>query len=302
MLNAARQHYGARHRIVITEAGLTRAYGHPHNPDEGWLNLHETLEESYYWESLAWYNTLLDQDDALGACLYQVGHRGDWATFRHLGQDNVGHPLHLIDRIVALRESTLQRSLQPASAPAAQPTPTQSAKVSGGVTLNGQPVAGAAVRLVGDLAQLGSMRKAALDVGEINLPVIVWDRTAAGYRGTLYQAWLDLVRNKVVGMEYVAFRRQFVAYNPLAALSGRRLLADQQYLLPRVVDADRCVLTTAASRRGRFCFQEMPAGIYTLEVDAEGAQPYRATLTLEGEVDIEIVLDADRAAADSDGS
>lgn len=302
VLDAARQHYGARHRIVITEAGLTRAYGHPHNPDEGWLNLHETLEESYYWESLAWYNTLLDQDDALGACLYQVGHRGDWATFRHLGQDNAGRPLHLIDRLVALRESALQRSLQPASAPAAQPMPTQPARVSGRVMLNGRPVAGAAVRLVGDLAQLGSVRKAALDAGEVNPPVIVWDRTAAGYRGTLYQAWLDLVRNKVVGMEYAAFRRQFVAYNPLAALSGRRLMADQQYLLPRVVGADRCVLTTAASRRGRFRFQKMPAGVYTLEVDAEGAHPYRATLTLEGEVDIEIALDADRATANSDGS
>ncbi|MFN3981338.1 MAG: hypothetical protein ACK4SA_13230, partial [Caldilinea sp.] len=163
VLDAARQHYGARHRIVITEAGLTRAYGHPHNPDEGWLNLHETLEESYYWESLAWYNTLLDQDDALGACLYQVGHRGDWATFRHLGQDNAGRPLHLIDRLVALRESALQRSLQPASAPAAQPTPTQPARVSGRVMLNRRPVAGAAVRLVGDLAQLGNVREAALD-------------------------------------------------------------------------------------------------------------------------------------------
>ncbi|MFN3979534.1 MAG: carboxypeptidase-like regulatory domain-containing protein, partial [Caldilinea sp.] len=74
------------------------------------------------------------------------------------------------------------------------------------------------------------------------------------------------------------------------------------YLLPRVVGADRCVFTTAASRRGRFRFQKMPAGVYTLEVDAEGAHPYRATLPLEGEVDIEIALDADRAIANSDGS
>lgn len=302
VLDAARQRYGERYRIVITEAGLTRAYGHPHNPDEGWLNLHETLEEAHYWESLAWYNTLLDQDDALGACLYQVGHRGDWATFRHLGQDNTGRPLHLIDRIAALRESTLQRSLQPASAPVAQPTPMQPVRLSGRVTLNGRPVDSATVRLVGDLAQLGGVRRAVLDAQGMEMPVIVWDRTVAGYRGTLYQAWLDWVRGKVAGMEYAAFRRQFVAYNPPAAFSGRKLLADQQYLLPRIVGADRCVLTRVASRRGRFRFEETPAGVYTLEIEAEGAQPYRATLPLEGEMDIKIALDVDTATADSDGN
>ncbi len=290
-LNAAQQQYGARHRIVITEAGLTRAYGHPHNPDEGWLNRAETLDEQHYWESLAWYNMLLDQDDALGACLYQVGHRGDWATFRHLGHDNAGRPLHLIDRIVALRDSARQRDLQPASAPTAQPIPAQPGRLSGRVTRHGKPVAGATVRLVGDLAQLGSVRSAVLDTRGMALPVIVWDRTVAGYRGTLYQAWRDLVRGKVVDMTYAAFRRQFVAYNPLAALSARRLLADQQYLLPRVVGVDRCVLTTATSRRGRFRFPEIPSGRYTVEVEGDGVQRHHTAITMEGEMNVEIVLD-----------
>ena len=106
---------------------------------------------------------------------------------------------------------------------------------------------------------------------------------------------------KVAGMEYAAFRRQFAAYNPLAVLSGNRLLADQQYLLPGVVGADRCTLTTSASRRGRFRFQQIPAGVYILEVEAEGAQPYRATLTLDGDMDVEIVLDAHETAADASG-
>ena len=299
VLNTAQRSDGTRHRIVITEAGLTRAYGHPHNPDEGWLNHQETLDENRYWESLAWYNTLLDRDDVLGACLYQVGHRGDWATFRHLGRDNAGRPLHLIERIAALRESTSQRTLLPASTPALPSTPTQPATVRGKVTLNGRPIAGAAVRLLGDLAQLGQIRRAVLDTGAVQLPVIVWDRTVAGYRGTLYQAWLDMVRGKVMSIDYAAFRRQFAAYNPLAVLTGNRLLADQQYLLPRVVGADRCVLSTAASQRGRFRFQEIPAGVYTLEVEAEGAQPYRATLSLDGEMDVEIVLDAHETAADA---
>ena len=167
------------------------------------------------------------------------------------------------------------------------------------MTINGRPIAGAAVRLLGDLAQLGQIRRAVLDTGAVQLPVIVWDRTVAGYRGTLYQAWLDMVRGKVMSIDYAAFRRQFAAYNPLAALTGNRLLADQQYLLPRVVGADRCVLSTAASQRGRFHFQEIPAGVYTLEVEAEGAQPYRATLSLDGEMDVEIVLDTDTTAADT---
>ena len=73
VLHNARRSDGSRHQIIITEAGLTRAYGTSH-PDEGWLNHAETLDENRYWESLAWYNTLIDQDDVLGACLYQVGH------------------------------------------------------------------------------------------------------------------------------------------------------------------------------------------------------------------------------------
>ena len=304
VLNAARRSDGTRHRIIITEAGLTRAYGHPHNPDVGWLNRDETLDEQRYWESLAWYNTLLDQDDVLGACLYQVGHRGDWATFRHLGSDNAGRALHLVDRLVALRERAVQRSLMPASAPALPARPTQPTQAIGKVTRDGRPVAGAVVRLVGDLGQLGHLRKAALDTGGVTggvtedgaegvtVPVFVWDRTVAGYRGTLYQAWLDLVRGKVIGMEYTAFRRQFVAYNPLVALSGHRLLADQQYLLPRTVGVDRCVLTAVTSLRGRFRFQDIPAGVYTIKVDALGANSYCGDFSIEGTSEIEIAVES----------
>ncbi len=46
------------------------------------------------------------QDDyVMGACLYQVGHGGQWETFRHLGQDNQQQPILLMDKIATLRET-----------------------------------------------------------------------------------------------------------------------------------------------------------------------------------------------------
>jgi hypothetical protein len=304
VLHAARRSDGAPHRIIITEAGLTRAYGHPQNPDEGWLNREEMLDEARYWESLAWYNTLLDQDDVLGACLYQVGHRGDWATFRHLGADNGGRTLRLVDRMAALREALAAPAATPAAAPAPHPMITGNATLAGQVTRDGGPVAGVVVRLVGDLRQLGGVRGAVIDLpgavtwsravtgfrgslrsawdrfvaGEVagltwaefkrqapianqalaanggrfaaaqhyylpenpqSTPAFLWDRPVSGYRGTIYQAWLDHVQGRVLGMSYAAFRRQVVAYNPAIVQAGGRLLADQQYVLPRTVGAER---------------------------------------------------------------
>lgn len=350
VLAAAQRSDGTRHRIVITEAGLTRAYGHPHNPDEGWLNRDEPLDEHRYWESLAWYNTLLDQDDVLGACLYQVGHRGDWATFRHLGADNAGRTLHLIDRIVALRDSMAVQTLAPSAAPSA-PAPMRSgvAALTGQITFQGRPVAGATVRLLGDLHLLGDVRGAVIDLPGVvtwsrpvtgftgalrtawdrfvvdavaglswsefkrqapianptlaasngrfaahevyylpeNVPVtpaFVWDRTVSGYRGAIFQAWRDLVQGKTPGMDYAAFRRQFVAYNPIITLSKGRLLADAQYLLPRTVGVDRYALTTTTAPRGRFRFGEIPAGQYSVEVTAPGVPRFTLDLFVEGEM------------------
>ena len=80
-------------------------------------------------------------------------------------------------------------------------------------------------------------------------PAFLWDRKVAGYRGTVYQAWLDLVQGKVLGMNYASFRRQVAAYNPAIALAGGRLLADQRYLLPRTVGADRVYLSKTTTAR-----------------------------------------------------
>lgn len=106
-LAGIRERYGPRHRVIITEAGLTRMYQDVAAGDVGWLNPDQPLNQEAYWQALAWYNQhLLADDYVVGACLYEVGHHGDWATFRHLGVDNDGQPLRLMERIAALRGGT----------------------------------------------------------------------------------------------------------------------------------------------------------------------------------------------------
>ncbi len=368
VLNNARRGDGSRHRIIITEAGLTRAYGHAQNPDVGWLNANETLDENRYWESLAWYNTLLDQDDVVGACLYQVGHQGDWATFRHLGPDNQGRGLHLVDRIVALGEQ-MQGAARDMAGAERSGLPTDRVTLTGQVTLDDRPVAGAVVRLMGDLSMLGGVRGAVVDVpgaltwsrrvtgfagtprtawdrfvaGHVAgltwsdykrqlfianpglartkghfqanqsyflpenahvTPAFVWDRSLSGYAGTVRQLWIDWVQGKVMGMDYAAFRRQFLAYNSTvgqnSGQNGGQLTAEQTYLLPRTAQADHLFLSAVTTRRGRFRFTHIPAGRYTLTVQAVGAQPLSASLRVTDGLDIEAVLDP-LLAASADG-
>jgi len=222
VLTEARRSDGSRHRIVITEAGLTRAYGHPRDPDEGWLNQDEPLDENRYWESLAWYNTLLDQDDVLGACLYQVGHSDRWRTFRHLGADNDGSALHLVDRIVALRDNPAPRAARLAVRHGV-------GKLTGTVTLDEQPVAGATVRVVGDLTLLGAVRGAVVD-----LPgAFTWSREVRSFSGTLRTAWDRYVAGEVAGLTWDEFKHQAIIANPSLVASAGRFLAEKRYFLPQ---------------------------------------------------------------------
>ncbi len=120
VMQGIRDRYGPRHTVIITEAGLARMYRHPQFPpgDVGWLYPGETVPEAQYWESLQWYNGEMGRDDyVLGACLYQVGHSGAWETFRHLGVDNAGKPILLIDKIATLGTAA------PAPGPGETPIP-----------------------------------------------------------------------------------------------------------------------------------------------------------------------------------
>lgn len=129
IMQGIRQNYGDRHEIIITEAGLARMYRHPENPpgDVGWLYPGDQVGEEKYGQSLVWYNDHLCLDSYVkGACLYQVGHGGDWESFRHIGHDNQGNPLHLLSLIGGLRDRPLpdaQATPSPAVAPSPQPHP-----------------------------------------------------------------------------------------------------------------------------------------------------------------------------------
>lgn len=295
LLNGVQRSNGSPYRIVITEAGLTRAYGHPHHPDEGWLNREEPIDEERYWESLAWYNSLLDQDDVVGACLYQVGHRGDWATFRHLGVDNQGRRVRILDRIVALREALAQRVSAPTGTSFSS-FPTESpGTLTGHLLREGKPVRDAAVRLIGSLEQLGGagrfQKLTPLDTeAEGSLPVFIWDRTMAGYQGTLRQLWRDFVREKVMGMNFSTFRRQFIAYNPSIAQTDAQLQPDREYLLPRLVGVGQYAAVTTTSPRGRFRFRHLAPGTYTIEVKAFNGLQSTTTFVFETSCHVELIL------------
>ncbi len=227
VLNGVRAQKGNHHRVIMTEAGLTRAYGHPF-PDEGWLNTEQTLSEDQYWAALAWYNHQMAQDDyVLGACLYEVGHDGKWASFRHLGVNNQGHPVHLVEKLVALRESVGTRGV---SVPR-QPQPRAGENrytLAGNVLLAEKGLANATVRIIGDRQTLGATRGAAIDAPG----AVSWSRRISDYSGTLRNAWDHFVAGEVAGITWTEFKRDVQAVNPHLAATDDRFVAAEVYYLP----------------------------------------------------------------------
>ncbi len=355
VLEGIRAQHGDRHRVVMTEAGVTRAYGHPY-ADEGWLNNEQPLDESQYWASLAWYNHQLGQDSYVtGACLYEVGHDGKWASFRHLGTDNSGQPLHLVEKLVALRESAGARGVAMHGG-----GHTETAySLRGNVRFTDKGIEGALVRIVGDRATLGRTRGAVIaapgtvnwsrpihgfagslrnawdrfvagevagltwaefkrDAVKVNPmlaanggtfdaeatyylpettsvpPTYLWQRVLQNYQGTIHAVWLDLVQGKVPGLPYSDFRSQMIAYNPTLA-NGGRLVETERYLLPHTLDAEQFYLAATTTATGRFRFTDLPAGSYTVQVDAPGMNVFSATIDLneqlpDGDLEVEIEL------------
>jgi hypothetical protein len=218
---------GREYKVIITEAGLARMYHHAKKEagDVGWLYEGETISEDDYLASLSWYNEQLGQDDyVLGACLFNVGPEDRWKTFRHLGVDNKGVRLGIVDRI---RDWEAPRDL--ASAEEAMPV-----ILEGRITSGGKPVGGAEVRLLGSPHTLGAdSRAVAYDpTGS------AWTRSITGFGGSLWNTWQKLVAPEVSGLSYEEFKGEVVDYNPSLAESGGRLKAGEVYLFPEArVDA-----------------------------------------------------------------
>ena len=105
---------GRSYKVIITEAGLARMFKHNDGAgDVGWLYPPDSISQDHYWRSLDWFNEYMVQDDfALGACLFQVGHGAGWETFRHIGQDNDGHPIEILNRVRTLRDKLHAAPLQ----------------------------------------------------------------------------------------------------------------------------------------------------------------------------------------------
>ncbi len=98
VMQAVRERYGHKHRVIITECGLARGYAYPHEGDVGWRYPGDPRTVEEYWASLKWYNDELNKAPyVLGACIFQVGHGPRWETFEILGTG-------LIDKIASLKE------------------------------------------------------------------------------------------------------------------------------------------------------------------------------------------------------
>lgn len=243
-MEGIRERYGDRHRAIITEAGLTRMYQNPAWGDKGWLNDDAPLTEEQYWRSLDWYNRhMLADEYVLGACLYEVGHHGQWETFRHLGRTDSGEEIRLLDRVVALREAarsgtsfTPPTSLEsttpePATPDAAEPETMLD--ISGTVSLGGLRMMSAAVRLLGGAETLGRVPAAALDAPSY----VTWTRRLSGFEGSFHDVWVQEVAPHVAGISWPEFSAQLAAYNPSLIAGDDYLDADETYWLPENRDA-----------------------------------------------------------------
>jgi hypothetical protein len=84
VMGPVRQVYGDRHRVIITECGMTQ--GVQGGSDVGPWHESHPISEQRYWDSLMWYNDeLLTDDYVMAACLFVVGAVPPWQSFEHLG-------------------------------------------------------------------------------------------------------------------------------------------------------------------------------------------------------------------------
>ena len=112
IMNEVRKVYGNRHKVIITECGMTQGVlggqdvgpWHPPTVSPQVLdylaskNISPEVTEERYWKSLMWYNDELMKDDyTVAALLFVVGAIHPWESFEHLGG--------IIDRIEAFQVS-----------------------------------------------------------------------------------------------------------------------------------------------------------------------------------------------------
>lgn len=223
---------GRRYEAVLTEAGLALMYKHPKSWDKGWLFTPppelgaESVTQEQYWQSLDWLNRCLLHDDfARGACLFEVGHAGDWDTFRHFGRDNAGQEIQIIPRIAQLASSGAAAAAPAPSAQVERPAVTLRGRIAGS---GGAPVAGAAVRIVAGADLLGADPHAVAN----NRGAVTWTRRIHGFSGSLWNCWQKHVARSVAGITWEEFRREVWFKNPHLRESEGILLPGESYYVP----------------------------------------------------------------------
>jgi hypothetical protein len=100
IMNEVRKVYGKRHKVIITECGMTQGVlggkdvGPWHAPTVppqvldylNAKNISPDVTEERYWKSLMWYNDELMKDGyVVAALLFVVGAVHPWESFEHLG-------------------------------------------------------------------------------------------------------------------------------------------------------------------------------------------------------------------------
>ena len=242
IVTGIRQVTGRDYQVILTEAGLTFMYKYPKSGhDQGWLFVPppeyklQPLTQDDYWRSLAWLNSTMAQDHFVrGACLYEVGHHGDWATFRHFGQDNHDQRIWIVDAIGQLAAegrgvAAAEGCEIAAAAPAARGIRPQPGVLRGqAISAFAEPVGGALIRLIGDVDTLGADPHAAAN----SRGAVTWTRRLTGYGGGLWNCWQKYVTPTVAGITWEEFRREAAQYNPALRDTDNRMLADEVYYLP----------------------------------------------------------------------
>lgn len=232
IVTGIRQVTGREYQVILTEAGLTFMHKYPQSShDQGWLFVPppefglQPLTQDEYWRSLTWLNNTLNRDSFVrGACLYEVGHHGDWVTFRHFGQDNREQRIWIVDAIRQLAAESRE-----AAAPPTRGIPPQPGVLRGRViNALGEPIGGARVRLIGDRETLGADPHAAAN----RRGAVTWTRPLTGYAGTLWNCWQAYVAPAVAGITWEEFRHEAAQYNPSLRQSDDRLVAGSTYYLP----------------------------------------------------------------------
>ena len=186
IVTGIRQVTGREYQVILTEAGLTFMHKYPQSShDQGWLFVPppefglQPLTQDEYWRSLTWLNNTLNRDSFVrGACLYEVGHHGDWVTFRHFGQDNREQRIWIVDAIGQLAAQSREAAAPPTRGIQPQPGVLRGRVISA----FDEPVGGALIRLIGDRATLGADPPAAA----YRRGAVTWTRPLTGNAGTLW--------------------------------------------------------------------------------------------------------------------